>query len=174
MRDRVSFVDTHSRRGAAFTALFLGFFALAWFGWAQADSNLMVWLTIGSVASILAAVAGAVVGLRSLGDGAATRDRQASRRYGIVVGIEFASAFVGAAILGMTGAGPYIPVLVCAVVGVHFFPLAPVLRDRGLYPLGVAMCAVAAAGLVTAWRPTSPPVRLLASAPACCCSAMPW
>jgi len=40
-------------------------------------------------------------------------------------------------------------VWICAVVGVHFFPLAPVLRDRELYPLGVAMCVVAAIGLVT-------------------------
>ena len=38
---------------------------------------------------------------------------------------------------------------ICAVVGVHFFPLAPVLRDRGLHPLGAAMCVVAAIGLVT-------------------------
>jgi hypothetical protein len=36
------------------------------------------------------------------------------------------------------------------VVGLHFFPLAPVLRDPGLRPLGAAMTAVAAAGLVTA------------------------
>jgi hypothetical protein len=33
---------------------------------------------------------------------------------------------------------------------VHFFPLAPVLRDPGLRPLGAALIAVAVAGLVTA------------------------
>jgi len=34
------------------------------------------------------------------------------------------------------------------MVGAPFFPLVPVLRDRLLYPLGAAMCAVA--GLVAA------------------------
>jgi hypothetical protein len=146
----VHFVDSNSRRDAAFTALFLGFFAAAWFGWAQAASRLTVWLAVASVASLLVAVAGGIVGFGSPGVGSAMRDRRANRRYGVIVGIEFASAFAGAALLGMTGAAAYVPVWVCAVVGVHFFPLAPVLRDRGLYPLGVAMCAVAAAGLVTA------------------------
>lgn len=145
----MSFVESRSRRDAAFTALFLGFFAAAWFGWAQADSDLGIWLTIGSILSLAVAVAGAVIGFRSPGDGSAMRSRDANRRYGILVGIEFATAFIGAAILGATGAAAYIPVWICAVVGVHFFPLAPVLRDRGLYPLGVAMCVVAAIGLVT-------------------------
>ena len=145
----MSFVESRSRRDAAFTALFLGFFAAAWFGWAQADSDLGVWLTIGSVLSLAAAAAGAVIGFRSPGEGSVMRSREANRRYGILVGIEFATAFIGAAILGGTGAAAYIPVWICAVVGVHFFPLAPVLGDRGLYPLGVAMCVVAAVGLVT-------------------------
>ena len=74
------------------------------------------------------------------------RSREANRRYGIIVGIEFATAFLGAAILG---AAVCIPVWICAVVGVHFLPLAPVLCDRGPYPLGVATCVVAAIGLVT-------------------------
>ncbi|MBQ1014845.1 hypothetical protein KBX53_28715, partial [Micromonospora sp. M51] len=38
-------------------------------------------------------------------------------------------------------------VLVCLVVGLHFFPLAPLLRDPLLRPLGGALCLVAAAGL---------------------------
>ena len=92
----MSFVESRSRRDAAFTALFLGFFAAAWFGWAQADSDLGVWLTIGSVLSLAAAAAGAVIGFRSPGDGSAMRSREANRRYGILVGIEFATAFIGA------------------------------------------------------------------------------
>jgi hypothetical protein len=35
------------------------------------------------------------------------------------------------------------------VVGVHFFPLAPVLADRGLYALGVATVVVAGSALAT-------------------------
>ncbi|MFI0797098.1 hypothetical protein ACH4OY_31125 [Micromonospora rubida] len=49
----------------------------------------------------------------------------------------------------MLGRSAYAPVLVCAVVGAHFFPLALLLRDPRLWLLGVAMCLVALAGLVT-------------------------
>jgi hypothetical protein len=75
-------------------------------------------------------------------------DRAARRRYGIIVGIEFSVAGLGAAVLAITGASAYIPAFVCAVVGVHFAPLAPVLADRMLVPLGAATCAVAVLALV--------------------------
>jgi hypothetical protein len=57
----VHFVDSDSRRDAAFTTLFLGFFAAVWFGWAQADSRLTVWLAIASQASLLVTVAGVLL-----------------------------------------------------------------------------------------------------------------
>jgi hypothetical protein len=142
-------VESTSRRDAGFTALFLGFFAAAWFGWGQAGERFGAWLTAGSIVSWLVAIAGLVVGLRSTAEGSAMRRPGANRRYGIIVGTEFGSAAVGAAILGVTGQAEYIPAWICAVVGVHFFPLAPVLGDRGLYPLGVATVAVAIAGLLT-------------------------
>ncbi len=140
-----------TRRDRGITALVEGFFAAAWFGWghAAASSTLSGWLDVGSVLALVVAVVGAVVGFRSPSTGAASRDPVASRRYGIIVGIEFGLAGVGAAILGVTGQADYIPVWICAVVGVHFLPLAPVLRDRLLIPLGALMCAVAVAGLVT-------------------------
>lgn len=141
---------TRAPRDFAFTALFLGFFAAAWFGWAQADTDQPVLLGIASVVSLATAVAGGVIGFRRSGEGSPMQSRDANRRYGIIVGIEFASAFVGSAILGATGLAAYIPVWVAFVVGVHFFPLSPVLRDPGLIPLGVALCVVAAVGLVLA------------------------
>jgi hypothetical protein len=143
-------VENPSRRDAGFTALFLGFFAAAWFGWAQAGGRFGPWLTLGSILSWLVAIAGLIIGLRSPAAGSAMRRPGANRRYGIIVGTEFGSAAVGAAILGVIGQVEYIPVWVCAVVGVHFFPLAPVLADPGLVYLGVATLIVAAAGLVTA------------------------
>jgi hypothetical protein len=142
--------DTRAPRDLALTAVFLGFFAAAWFGWAQADTDQPVLLGIASVVSLATAIAGLVIALRSSGEGSPMRSREANRRYGIMVGIEFALAFVGSAILGTAGLAAYIPVWVAFVVGVHFFPLAPVLRDPGIVPLGVAMCVVAAVGLVRA------------------------
>ncbi|MEV0717860.1 hypothetical protein [Asanoa sp. NPDC050611] len=136
-----------TRRDAGFTALFLGFFAAAWFGWAQAGGS-SGWLTAGSVVSLLVAVAGLAIGLRAPAEGSAMRDRAASRRYGIIVGIEFAVIFIGAVLLGRLGQPDYIPVWVAFVVGVHFVPLAPVLGDPLLRPLAVATCLVALVGLV--------------------------
>ncbi|GIF46078.1 hypothetical protein DFJ67_6274 [Asanoa ferruginea] len=137
-----------TRRDAGFTALFLGFFASAWFGWAQAGGE-SGWLTAGSIFSVVVAAIGLVTGLRAPGEGSAMRDRTASRRYGIIVGIEFAVIFAGAALLGGLGQEDYIPVWVAFVVGVHFVPLAPVLGDPLLRPLAVATCLVALAGLIT-------------------------
>jgi hypothetical protein len=139
-----------SRRDAGITALVEGFFAMAWFGWGQEGppGRLVPVLVTGSIVAFAVALAGAVVGFRSPKETAVLRDRAAFRRYGIIVGIEFGLAGVGAGILGATGAAAYIPVWICAVVGVHFFALAPVLRDRNLVPLGVVLCVVAVAALI--------------------------
>ena len=145
-----------SRRDAGLTALFLGFFAAAWFGWAQAESTRR-WLLVGSIVSLVIAALGAVVGFRRPRDESALHDRAKYRRYGIIVGIEFAFAGIGAAILGISGAAAYIPIWVCLVVGVHFFPLAPVLDDPGLRPLGAAMIAVSVAALVVTLTKGVPP-----------------
>jgi hypothetical protein len=78
-----------SRRDAGLTALLLGFFAAAWFGWAQAEST-RTWLLVGSIVSLVIAALGAVVGFRRPGAESALHDRAKYRRYGIIVGIEFA------------------------------------------------------------------------------------
>lgn len=137
-----------SRRDAGLTALFLGFFAAAWFGWAQADSMLWIWLLVASIASLIVAFIGAVVGFRRPSAESALHDRARYRRYGIIVGIEFALAGIGAAVLGIAGAAAYIPIWVCAIVGIHFFPLAPVLNDPGLRPLGAGLVLVSIGALV--------------------------
>lgn len=66
---------------------------------------------------------------------------------------------LGAVTLGVTGNPPYIPVWICAVVGMHFFPLSPVLGDPALRWLGVLVTAVAVAalfiGLYTGVAPSS-------------------
>jgi hypothetical protein len=145
-----------SRRDLGITALVEGFFAAAWFGWGNAaPSSLGPLLVAGSVVGLLVAVAGAVVGFRAPGTDAALSDPSANRRYGIVVGIEFGVAGLGAVVLGVAGYPAYIPVWVCAVVGVHFFALVNILRDPTLRVLGVLMCAVAVLALAIAWWPGS-------------------
>jgi|HubBroStandDraft_5_1064220.scaffolds.fasta_scaffold17958_4 hypothetical protein len=139
-----------SGRDAGSTALFLGFFGAAWFGWGQAAAPAAVrpWLTAGSVLAAVAAATGIAVMVRNRAQPARMHDRAAGRRYGIIVGAEFGVAAVGAALLAIAGIPAYIPALVCAVVGIHFVPLAPVLADPLLIPLGAATCAVAILAVV--------------------------
>jgi hypothetical protein len=138
-----------SRRDRGISALIEGFFGSAWFGWGHAAAT-AIWLDIGTALALVVAIAGAVIGFRSPASTAVLRDRAAARRYGILVGIEFGLAGLGAGILGAIGQTDFIPVWVCAVVGIHFVPLASVLRDRLYVPLGVLLCGVAVAALVTA------------------------
>jgi hypothetical protein len=137
----------------------LGFFASAWFGWGQAapPAGLGTWLTVGSLLALAVAAVGAFVGFRSPASTAALHDRSAGRRYGVIVGVEFGLAGLGAGILGASGQTDYIPVWVCAVVGVHLVPLAPLLRDRRLVALGVLVTIVALVALVVGLADTVAP-----------------
>jgi hypothetical protein len=134
------------------TALFLGFFSVAWFSWGAAGQPdwLGIATLIGAVLGIAVAAAGAVLGFRRPRAEAALADRQAGRRYGIIVGIEFALAAAGAMAWGLAGQPDFIPIWISAVVAAHFFPLAPVLRDGSLRLLGALMLLVSVAALLTA------------------------
>jgi len=138
-----------TRQDAGRMALFTGFFAAAWFGWGQAaaSSGVRPWLSAGSIVALVLAASGVVMAIRDRATTPALADRAAFRRYGIIVGTEFGTAALGAIILALSGQAAFIPVWVCAVVGVHFVPLAPVLRDRSLIPLAGASCAVAVCAL---------------------------
>ena len=106
-------------------------------------------LQIGIGLGILVAIAGIVLAVRSPAQSTPMRDRAVRRRYGIVVGLEFALLGVGAAVLAISGLAEWIPVLICAGVGIHFIPLSRVLGDRSLVILGVLISAVALAALIT-------------------------
>ena len=150
-----------SRCDRGMTALIEGFFGFVWFGWGQASASegLRVGLAVAGAAAALVALAGGVQAFRSPASTGVLHDRQARRRYGVAVGVEFALAGVGAAVLAFAGQGDFIPVWVCAVVGVHFFALAPLLQDRLLVPLGASVTAVAlvalVAGLATSVAPST-------------------
>jgi hypothetical protein len=139
-----------SRRDLGLTALIEGFFAFVWFGWGQANAGpgLGVGLAVAGVVAALVAVAGGIQAFRGPASTGVLHDRQARRRYGVTVGVEFGLAGVGAAVLAAAGQGDFIPVWVCAVVGVHFFALARLLEDPLLVPLGASVTAVALVALV--------------------------
>ena len=139
---------TGSRRQAGLTALYLGVFAALWFSVPKAEPPLHTLLVVGSVAALLTAVIGGVVAARTRDAAPTSRDRASDRRYLLIVGVEFAAAGLAALLLALVGWSAFIPVLVSAVVGLHFLPLAAVLRDPLLRPFGVVVCLVALVGLV--------------------------
>jgi hypothetical protein len=152
--------EARTVRDLGVTALVLGFFGSAWFGWGSGDAP-AGWeplMTAGSVLALASAAAGAALAFAARRTGSVVRDPATGRRYGIIVGIEFGTAFAGAAVLGALGQAAYVAPWIAFVVGVHFVPLAPVLHDGSLVPLGVAVAAVAVAaavvGLATAVAPS--------------------
>jgi len=96
-----------SRRDRGMTALILGFFGFVWFGWGQADASagLRVALAVSGVLALLVSVAGGVQAFRSPASDSTLHDRRAWRRYGLIVGVEFALAGAGAAALAAGLAG---------------------------------------------------------------------
>lgn len=141
---------TRTVRDLGLTALILGFFGSAWFGWGsgEAPAGWEPVLRTGSILSVAAAAIGAVLAFQAWRTGSVLIDRESNRRYGVIVGIEFGTAFAGAAVLGVLGQAAYVAPWVALVVGVHFIPLAPLLRDPFLRPLGVLVSAVAVAAVV--------------------------
>ena len=153
------FFPTGRDRGV--TVAVEGFFAFVWFGWGQAAAPawLVAPLAVGAGLSVLLAVAGVVMAKRSAGRLRVMADPKARRRYSIIVGLEFGLLGAGAAVLGTTGQYRWIPVWICAGVGLHFFPLATTLDNRSLRLLGSLLVAVAAvaltAGLASATDPST-------------------
>jgi hypothetical protein len=131
-------------RDAAATAAIFGFFASAWFGWAQ-DEPPPGWrraLVTGSILSLLTAVGGGVVTWRNW-SGPTAFDADTSRTFGLVVGVEVALAAIGAAVLARRRSGELIPAWVALVVGVHLIPVALLVRSPLIAVTGVLVALVA-------------------------------
>lgn len=136
------------RRQAGLTALYLGIFATIWFSVPEDKPPLGAFLVAGSVVALVTVGAGIALVLLSRVDGPIPRNAAADRKYLVIFAGELAAAGFGAVLLAETGRSEYIPVLVGAVVGIHFWPLAPVLDDPALRVLAVAVCTAALAGLL--------------------------
>ena len=145
-------------RDAAMTAAILGFFAMAWFGWAQEHPppRWTTWLRVGAASALLTVVMAAVLARRLWHSGTAL-DAGTARTFGIIVGVEFGLAGIGAALLTRRNRKELVPVWIALVVGVHLFPLAPLLRCPLLYAVA-ALVTVAALVAVSIARRRSLPV----------------
>jgi hypothetical protein len=138
-------------RDLSVSALILGFAAMMWFGWGQAQPppGWTLPLTIGLFAAIaVEGFAGSMVA-RFRGTATAMQDERVSRRYGITVGVEVAAIALGAVGLGLGGQPAYTAPWILLVVGVHFVPLGRLFDSVDLLWSGLVLCAVAVAAAVT-------------------------
>lgn len=105
---------------------------MVWFGWAQEHppQSWKRWLITGSVLAPLTLVVAGLLAWRLWNTGTAF-GAETGRSFGVIVGIEFGLAGIGAGLLAWRGRKELISVRIALVVGVHLFPLAPLLR----YPL---------------------------------------
>jgi hypothetical protein len=130
------------------TAVIFGFFASSWFGWAQEapPAAWRRWLAAAAVASLLVAAGGGIVAWRHWSSGTVF-DNDTGRAFGIVVGIEFGAAAIGALVLVVTKRSEWIPVWVAFVVGVHLFPVAVILDYPAVHVAGALVTAAAVAAV---------------------------
>ncbi|MFL1426663.1 MULTISPECIES: hypothetical protein [unclassified Nocardiopsis] len=127
-------------RDATMTTAILGFFAAAWFGWAQERppaGRAKWWLGAGSAVGMILAVAGGVLSWLYWDSGSVLDEGSEMTLYLIILGVEFGVALLGVLVLLAMGRREYFAPWICLVVGVHFFPMAPVLDNVLLYPLAV-------------------------------------
>ncbi|HEY1180160.1 MAG TPA: hypothetical protein VGF17_28730 [Phytomonospora sp.] len=124
-------------RDAAMTAVIFGFFGMAWFGWAQEapPEGARKFLGAGSVAGILLAIGGGLIAWQHWTDGSAIT-AETGPRFGIIVGVEVAFAALGSVILTVRKKSAYIAPWIAAVVGIHFIPLATLLKTPVLFAAG--------------------------------------
>ncbi|MBW0117383.1 DUF7010 family protein [Pseudonocardia abyssalis] len=141
-------------RDLAVTAVVFGTAAFVWFGWGQEDppARWRAWLGAGSGLGLLVALVGGFLTWQNWGPDSVFAVAQTRRAFGVVCGIEFGLAGLGAAVFGVRRRPRWIAPWIAFVVGAHFVPLAWIFRDPGLVVLAVLVCAAAVAAVVLRGR----------------------
>ncbi|MBO4139057.1 hypothetical protein J5U46_02660 [Micromonospora tulbaghiae] len=146
-------MDAEFAANAAATAAIFGVFGMAWFGWAQEapPKAWRPWLGAGSVLSLTAAVVGGIVTVRTWDEGSSVDDRTGPI-FGVIVLIEVVLCAAGAIWLRRTGRAPLVPAWIALIVGLHFFPLAPLLGYPALAIWAALVTLVAVVSVTVARR----------------------
>ncbi|MEE3921152.1 hypothetical protein V2I01_32010 [Micromonospora sp. BRA006-A] len=114
---------------AAANAAIFGVFGMAWFGWAQEapPKAWRPWLGVGSVSSLAAAIAGGVVTVRTWDEGSSVDDRTGPVFRGDRPDRGWSSAPPADLAPADRPRASLVPAWIALIVGLHFFPLAPLL-----------------------------------------------
>jgi hypothetical protein len=86
-------------------------------------------------------------------------DEATSKTFGVVVGIEFLLAGIGAAVLSARGRKEIVPAWIAFMVGVHLFPVAVIIASPMIHAVG-ALVTLAAVAAVPVARSRSLPVSV--------------
>lgn len=146
-------MDAEFAANAAATAAIFGVFGIVWFGWAQEapPRAWRPWLGVGSVLSLAAAIIGGIVTARTWDDGSSV-DERTGPVFGVVVLIEVVLCAAGAIWLRRAGRTSLVPAWIALIVGLHFFPLAPLLRYPALAIWAALVTLVALVSVTVARR----------------------
>lgn len=159
-----------SGRARGIAAGLSGLFALLWFNWGSTavSSPVSHLLDVARALALLLIVGGIVLTARSAAGSTPMTSPAIRRKYGALVGAEFALLAAGNVVFAAAGLGEWIPVWVCLGVGLHFLPLARVFRETSLNVLGGAL-VVAAAGALISGLTTAAAPRMVAGTGAGLC-----
>jgi hypothetical protein len=137
-------------RGYATGVLITALFGFAWIGWGMSDIHGGATLPVQVVGGVVALVL--LIGSARLflsarhaevaADNGPRRSR-IMRRFGIVVGVEYFTLGAIAGVLSGLHLEQWVPVAICAGVGLHFLPLAAVFRVPLYYVTGAALVVLA-------------------------------
>lgn len=136
-------------RDTAVMAAIFGFAAAMWLGWAleAPPRSWRLWLGLGAGLGALLAIGGGLLAWQNWGPESALAAEGARRTFGIVAGIEFGLAGLGAAVLGLTKRAEWINPWIALIVGLHFVPLAYLFHDLWLFGLAAIMVLGAGAAV---------------------------
>lgn len=149
--------------GSGIGAFFLALFGAAWmFLSLIAAGNIAVWLYVlaGIVAIALLLAAG--MAIRKGGPGARTASNPRYRRrvrkvFGIINAIQWTAIFVAAFLLQRNGHDWLVVPAIAIIVGMHFWPLAPLFRFPLYYATGLSLVLWAIFAMIY-WPRTAVPV----------------
>ena len=135
-----SIMEIPIRDLAAYAAIF-GFFAFAWFGWAQENPPTKLRPLLGAL-SILSAVIAGLGGYLLYTNYSADSSLQTDGDYmvfGVIVALELILSALGSLVLIKTNRSAYVASWISLVVAVHFIPLVFIFNDPWLYLLAGAI-----------------------------------
>lgn len=143
-----SIMEIPIRDLAAYSAIF-GFFAFAWFGWAQENPPEKLRPLLGAL-SILSAVIAGLGGYLLYTNYSADSSLQTDGDYmifGVIVALELILSALGSLVLIKTNRSAYVASWISLVVAVHFIPLVFIFNDPWLYLLAGAIIVCVFASL---------------------------